>query len=77
MNQKCLGKIEKISSVFGELADALDQLKVAVENDDEDQVNETMDAFPSPKQLARALEDLGILISGRPWESKRKGRADG
>lgn len=77
MNQKCIPKIDKIAEVVGELADALDQLKVSIENDNEDHVNEAMDTFPPPKRLARALEDLGILISGRPWESRRKGRADG
>jgi len=71
MNQKCITKIEKIAATFAEVNDALDHLKTIIENDEDDRIEEAMDMFPPPTQLARSLESLGQLIEGRPWESKR------
>lgn len=72
MNQKCINTIDRLSQTFGALADALDGLKVAIEQDDDDKVEGALDAFPTPKNLASALEKLGSLIEGHPWENKRR-----
>jgi hypothetical protein len=72
MNQKCVTVIEKLHDTFGELADALENLKAGVEQEDEEQIDQALDMFPRPKQLESALEKLGSLIEGHPWETRKK-----
>ena len=71
MNQKCVGTISKIQDVLEEVSDALESLKAGIQADDEEQVEAAMDTFPTPKKLASALEKLGALIEGRPWEKRK------
>jgi hypothetical protein len=72
MNQKCVSTIDKLSQTFAGLADALDELKTAIALDSDDKVDMALDMFPTPKNLTSALEKLGALIEGHPWENKRR-----
>jgi hypothetical protein len=72
MNQKCISTIEKIETPLIEVCDALAMLREGIEEENEDRINEAMEAFPTPSKLGSALEKLGMLIEHRPWESGRK-----
>ena len=72
MNQKCIPTIEKILSTLNEVCEALDSLKSAVENENEDEMDNTLDMFPSTKAISGALEKLGTLLETRPWEGRKK-----
>jgi hypothetical protein len=76
MNQKCITTIEKLSSTFEQLCEGLHILGDAIRNEDDDQVEEALDGFPTRAALGSALEKLGLLIGNRPWESGRKKKAN-
>lgn len=74
MKQACLSKIDKVRDVLIDVCDALEGLREGIEQDMETRVDEALEGLPSPKQVARALEELGHIIEKRPWEDKRRKR---
>jgi len=72
VNQKSLGLIAKIRDTLSEVVDALDMLHDAITDESDERVDQALDMFPTPKALTKALESLGSLIEGHPWERKKR-----
>ena len=74
MNKKCVTTIDSILDTFSDLAEGLEALKTAIRDENEEEIEEALDIFPKPKQLAKHLEALGKLMEDRPWEKAEKGK---
>jgi hypothetical protein len=77
MNQRCVTKIQNVKDTMAEIVDGLDQLIAAIEEDDEEKVDQVLDGMPTARAMAKSYEDLGLLIKTCPWEGGKKGKKNG
>jgi len=75
MNMKALKIARKVSEELDSIADAARELFGGVENENEEQIDDALNQFPTPKHMAGTFEKLGELLTTKPWEKRRK--ADG
>jgi hypothetical protein len=75
MNMKALKIARKVSEELDAIADAARELFGGVENESDEQIEDAVNQFPTPKQMAGTFGKLGELLTEKPWEKRRK--ADG
>ncbi|GEM_PF-5519875 len=63
MNKKLNEKIDSILDVLGAVVDGLEALRAGIEAEDDEQIGNGLDMFPTPKVLERALQKLGGIIT--------------
>lgn len=76
MNTRALSLATRVSEELDGIADAMRSLHGGIENDSEDEIEDALNQFPTPKSIGRTFTRLVDLLSNRPWESGRKGKKD-
>jgi predicted Zn-dependent protease with MMP-like domain len=75
MSMRAISLARKVSEQLDEIADAARNLFSAVENENDDEIEDALSQFPTPEQIKGTYQKLGHLLTQRPWETKRKKKA--
>jgi hypothetical protein len=74
MNIRALKVLTKVSEELDAIAEATRDLHSAVENSDEEGIEDALKQFPSSSRMSNTFAKLGELLTVKPWE--RKGKKD-